>query len=807
MHDLRYAFRLIRQNWAFSLTVIVILALCIGANTAVLSVVNAAMVRPLDYPDPSRLASVVSYGKDYGTSKDYGSSHDGRTWELIKERVPSIDAAVCGGGFGGGVNMGVNGNGVFVKQQRVSAGFFRVLGIAPKIGREFNDLEDRRGGPSVVLLSHALWQKYFQADPSIVGRGILLRGEPYTVIGVIPAGVHFDGPAADLWTPVRPSKTGEGSGSNYGIVARLKPGVNWTQASAELNALVQELKKQGSYSKDATVHLGVISLQEGITGDLRQPLKMLWAAVAAVFILGCVNIGGMLLARASGRVGEIATRLALGAPIGRIVRQLLVESTTLGLIGGVAGVAVGYASLQGLKLLGANAYSFLDTVTLDWRVLLATLALTIAAGIGFGLVPAWQAAHVDLRSAQTGTRTVAGRKRFISLGSLVGGQVALAVPLLIGAGLLLRTFLYLWNLNSGFDPNHVLTARFSLQDARYATSPKMNRLFDQVIDRMHQIPGIESAAASLSLPYERGLNNGIRLPGQTQSQITDFTYVTPEFFSALRIPLRQGRLFTPSDGPASERVAIVNQAFVSRYFKNGDALGQPLRSGKDQLVIVGIVGNVLEKRAGWGDYGPVAEVATMYIPAAQASDDFLFVHVWFSPNWIIRSSLPEFQIKAAVENATRSIDPLLPMAEFRSINDIKSESLSEQRFLAALVDALGALAILLTTLGIYGLIANLVAERTKELGIRLALGSSTNQAVWTALRPGLLWVCAGVVVGAAASFALERFLKSFLWGVQSSDPTTLIGVAAGLLAATAIASLIPSGKIARLNPADTLRSE
>ncbi|MBZ5606560.1 MAG: ABC transporter permease, partial [Acidobacteriia bacterium] len=739
MRDLRYALRLIRQNWGFSLTVIAILALCIGANTAVLSVVNAAMFRPLDYPEPERLGAVAS--RAFGREGEFTSdSHDGRTWELIKERVPSLDGAVYGGGFGGGVNMGVNGAGVYVKQQRVSAGFFHAIGIAPEIGREFNDLEDRAGGPAAVILSHNLWKKYFHGDPGVVGRGILLRGEPYTVIGVIPAGFRFADVAADVWTPVRPSRTGEGGGSNYGVIGRIKPGATWVQASSELNALVPELKRQRTYSKDAKVQLELIGLQQDLTSELRQPLKMLWAAVAAVFILGCVNIGGMLLARASGRVGEIATRLALGAPIGRIVRQLLVESTTLGLIGGAAGIGVGYACLQGLKILGADAYSLLETVDLDWRVLLATLALTVIAGIGFGLVPAWQAAHVDLRSAQTGTRTVAGKKRFVPLGALVGGQVALAVPLLIGAGLLLRTFLYLWNINPGFDPNHVLTAQFSMQDARYKTAAAMSRMYDEVIDRLRQQPGIEAVAASLTLPYERALNDNVQIPGYDRPQITNLTYVTPEFFTALRIPLQQGRLFTRGDGASSDKVAIVNQAFANLYLKNG-ALGQPLGgSEKSRRTIVGVVGNVQEKRAGWGDFGPVAAVPTMYMPAAQAGDEFMFVHVWFSPNWIVRSSLPQREVAATVERVTRSVDPLLPVAEFRSINDIKSATLAEQRFLAALVDALGGLAILLTTLGIYGLIANLVAERTKELGIRMALGASTKEAVWTAVRPGLLWV-------------------------------------------------------------------
>jgi predicted permease len=803
MHDLRYALRLIRQNWAFSLTVIFILALCIGANTAVLSVVNAAMVRPLDFPEPDRLATVTTFG-----TEDMNTSQDGRTWELVKERVGSIDAAVSDfGGIGGGVNMGVNGSGIYVKQTRISTGFFRVLGVAPQMGREFNEIEDRAGGPAVVILSDSLWRRYFHADPSIIGRGILLRGEPYSVIGIMPAGFRLAGQPIDIWTPLRPSHSGEGSGTNYGIFARLKPGVSWAQASAELDSLVPELKRLGSYSKAAKVHLGLISFQQGLTEEIWQPLKMLWIAVAAVFVLGCVNIGGMLLARASGRIGEIATRLAVGAPISRIVRQLLIESTTLGLIGGIAGIAVGYASLQGLKILGADAFSFLQSVDLDWRVLLATLALTIVAGIGFGLVPAWQSAHVDLRSVQSGSRTVAGRKRFISLGALVGGQVALAVPLLIGAGLLLRTFLYLWNLNPGFDPNHVLTAKFSLLDARYKTSANMNRLYDTVIDRLHQTPGIEAAAASLSLPYERGLNDGIKLPGDDQFRITNFNYVTTEFFAALHVPLIQGRFFTNADSARSERVAVVNGAFVKRYFKNGNALGQPLRSGKAQLMIVGIVGDMMEKRAGWGDFGPVALVPTVFIPAAQAPDDFLFVHVWFSPNLIVRSALSDHEIVAAIENSLRSADPLLPVSAIRSINDIKSQALAEQRFLAALVDVLGALAILLSTLGIYGLVANLVAERTKELGIRLALGSSTSAAVWTALRPGLIWVLSGVAIGAAGSFALERVLKTFLYGVQPSDPVTLLLVSAGLLGATAIASLVPSGRIVRLNPADTLRTE
>jgi predicted permease len=799
MHDLRYAFRLIRQNWGFSLTVIAILALCIGANTAVLAVVNGAMLRPLPYPESDRLTEIVAKyrfeGKE-GTVNNF----DGTVWEAIRDHASALDSAVFSDGASG-VNLGVNGSGVYVRQQRVCAGFFGVLGVRPLVGREFIADEDRPKGAPVVILSHALWQKFFHGDPSVIGRGILLRGEPYTVVGIMPAG-FTSGAKADIWTPIHPSRTGEGGGSNYDIIARLRQGVSWQEASAQLAAITEDLKREGVFHKDKSALLDIIPLLEGRTSDLRQPLMLLWAAVGFVFILGCVNIGGMLLARASGRVGEIATRLALGAPFSRIVRQLLIESTLLGLLGGVAGAVAGWAALAGLREFGALTFPFLETITLDGRVLAATLVLTLIAGIAFGLAPAWQATRVDLRSAQSGSRGVAGRKRFISLGALVGGQVALTVPLLFGAGLFLHTFLHLWSLNSGFDPNHVLTAKFSIADARYQTAAQMTQFYDKVFARLHETPGIEAAAVALSLPYERALNDGVKVPGVERTVITNLTYVTPEYFTAFRIPLLRGRAFSIADSVDSAKVCIVNQAFVKRYLMTGDALGQPLSDG----VIVGIAGDVLEGRAGWGDAGPVAAMPEVYIPATQAYALSL-LHTFMSPSWIVRSSLDGAQVSKAIEDATRSADPMLPMAAFRSVRDVKLESLTFQRFLAALAGTIAGLAMVLSVMGIYGLISNLVTERTKELGIRMALGSGVGRAINVALRPGLIWVLGGVVVGSAAAFGFERFLKSYLYGVQPGDPITLFAVGAGLLLATALASLIPASRIARLNPADTLRSE
>jgi putative ABC transport system permease protein len=795
MHDLRYAFRLIRQNWGFSLTVIAILALCIGVNTAVLAVVNGAMLRGLPYPEPERLTQIVAKF----SLGNFVDNFDGTVWEAIRDHASSLDAAVYSGA--GGINFGVNGTGLYVKQQRVCAGFFRVLGIRPLIGREFTLDEDRSGGAPTVILSHALWQKYFHGDPSVIGRGILLRGEPYTVVGIMPAGFRSD-VHADLWTPIRPSRAGEGGGSNYEIMARLRPGATWQEASGQLAAITEDMKRQGTFHKAKASRLDIVPLLEGRTSDLREPLKLLSAAVGFVFILGCVNIGGMLLARASGRIGEIATRLALGAPFSRIVRQLLMESSVLGLLGGFAGVLVGWGALAGLRQFGSLTFPFLETVEIDWRVLAGTLLLTLIAGIAFGLAPAWQATRVDLRSAQSGSRGVAGRKRFISLGALVGGQVALTVPLLFGAGLFLHTFLHLWNLNPGFDPNHVMTAKFSFQDARYQTPAKMTQFYDKVLMRLRETPGVESAAVAISLPYERALNDQVKVPGLDQPGITNLTYVTPDYFTALHIPLLQGRGFSPADSVDSAKVCIVNQAFVKWYFKNGDALGQPISDG----VIVGIAGDILEARSGWGDFGPVAAVPEVYIPATQTYA-LSMIHTWLRPSWIVRSPLDGAQVAKAIEEAVRSADPMLPMAAFRSVRDLKSESLTFQRFLAAVAGTLAGLAMVLSAMGIYGLISNLVTERTKELGIRMALGSGVGRAIQVALRPGLIWVLCGVVVGTAAALGLERYLKSFLWGVQPGDPLTLAGVGIGLLLATALASLIPASRIARLNPADTLRSE
>lgn len=805
--DIRYALRLLRQSWAFSLVAVLILALCIGANSAVLSVVDAAMVRPLPYPDPARLVHVVTiFPHD---PAPFETSADGTTLQLVRDDVSSLRVAAYGYAGSGGVNMDVHGTGIFVRQGRVSAGFFGVLGVHPFLGRGFTPAEDRAGGPDAVVLSYRLWKKYFAADRHVLGRSLLLLGAPHTVVGVMPARFRWNGDV-DLWTPLRPSTTGEGEGSNYGVIARLLPGSTLQQARTQLARVTADIHRRGglSYGSHSHVRLGLVSLQAAVTQDLRQPLRILWIAVAGIFLLGCVNLGGMLLARASGRTSEFSTRLALGATPGRILRQLLWESLVLGLAGGVAGLGVGYAGLSALQNLGRRAFPFLQYVTLDWRVVLATFLLTLLAALAFGLLPAWHAARSDPRLAQTGSRTIAGRRRHLPLGAMVAAQVALAIALLMAAVLLLRTFLFLWNFPTGFQPDRVVAAQFSLQDARYDTAQKVNLLFNTVIDRLDRTPGIRYAAATLTLPYQRALNSGFRFPGSSQGHVINEAYVTPEYFSALGIPVLRGRAFTQADGPRARLVAVVNRAFVVRYMQGRRTQGAEIDMGSGNRQIVGVVGNVVGGNPGWGNLGPISDYPVVYIPAAQTSGAFFrLVHVWFSPSWVVRGVLPQRDVVRELDAAVRAADPRLPMPEVRSFRALKTAALDRQRLLASLVDALAALAVVLTALGIYGLIANLVTERTRELGIRVALGSTNARAAWTALAPGLRWVAAGAAAGAVVTFGLDTLLRRFLWGVRPGDPLSLVAVALGFLAVTAVSSLIPALRVLRIHPAETLRAE
>jgi len=808
--DLRYAARVLRKSPTFTAAAVATLALCIGANTAIFSVVDAVLLRPLPYPHPEQLFSVARHFQGKG-AESYQTNVWGGLWEALRDHATYLDRAVFSDGSMG-VNFASGGRVEYVKQQRVSAGFFRVLGITPRMGREFSVEEDRAGGPAVTVLSYALWQRVFHADPAIVGQAVTLRGEPYTIVGVLPEQFQSSVPA-DLWTPLRASRSGEGAGSNYAIVARLGSGATWAQANGQIESIGRPLMRQ--FGQDpATERLRLISFQRGLTYDLRRPLLILWAAVGLVLLIGCVNIAGLLLARAAGRTRELATRMALGSGRAALIRQLLAESVLLGLCGGAAGAALGWLGVRALKFLAQDSLNVWQTVELDWRVLAATAGASVLAGVLFGLYPAWVASRLEIRAALgEGGRGVAGGRNPWPRRVLVAGEVALGVVLLVGAGLLIRTFAYLRGLNPGFDARSVITAHLSLQDARYATGERVNRLFDQSLARIRELPGVESAAVALSLPYERALNSGFkRLDGRhvdTDYQITNMFYATPEVFRALRIPLLRGREFTAADNSAAAGVAIVSEAFVKMYLRGDDPLGRHLDLfGDDKREIVGVVGDIQQK-SGWGeDLGPLAPMPDLYIPAAQTDGKaFQLLHTWMTPSWIVRTTGPAEGVIPGMQRALASVDPQLPFAGFQGMEDVRYRALAPERLQAALLGALAGLALLLSAVGIYGLIANSVTERSRELGIRMALGATVPQAMRAVALPGVLLALAGVVVGSVLAGFAARLLRHLVWGVRPGDPLTFCAVGFGLLAVAAAASFLPTLRVTRLSAAETLRQE
>ena len=807
--DLKYGWRQLVKAPGFTLTAVLTLGLAIGANTAVFSLVDAVLLKSLPYPNPDRLATLMMTVTRNGAVIGENDAHTGRVWEAIRDHATTVDAAVLSG-LSARISLVLGDRAVVIAPQRVSAGYFRVLGVAPAMGREFNSDEDRAGGPAVTVLSDRLWRSTFNADPAVLGRTVLLKGEPHEVVGIMPAAFRTS-VDADLWTPIRPGTTGEGANQNYGIVARLKDGVTWAQASAEMAAVADPALNP---RLDAMGRHFLAPMQDALVGDVRLPLLLLSGAVGVVLLVACVNLAGLLLARAGRRSREIATRLAIGGDRPAVIRQLLIESVLLAICGGAAGVVIGAAALEGLK---ASATDLLLTpwgqVALDTRVLSVTLALTALTAMLFGLVPAIQASRLDVQAAlaEGGTRSVAGGARGWPRRLLVVAEVALGVVLLVGAGLLIRTFAYLQSRPPGFDPRQVIVATASLDDARYAQHERIEQLFDRSVERLRAIPGVESVAISLGLPYQRILNMGARVIGPTGNPsdfvFTTLTYVTPGYFETLRLPLERGRALSAADARTAAPVAVVNEAFARRYFRDREAVGGYISSNGVSRQVVGVAANV-QQRGGFQNFGPVDAVPAVYLPFAQfPAGGLRTIHGWFSTAWIIREARDGTVTDQALRRAMAEVDSQLALSPIRSVDYLRAESLSRQRTMMLLVAALGGLALFLAAIGIHALIASAVTERTRELGIRMALGATVRQTVIDAARPGIVMALAGLAIGCALAWGATGLIRNLLWGVRENDPVTFVAVIGVLLAVAIAASVLPALRVRKLDPVSLLRSE
>jgi predicted permease len=814
LRDLKYALRQLWRNPGFTFAVLLTLAFAIGANTAVFTMVNALLLRPLPYPHPERLGSLVTHYDGFtskgGTISEDDNSADGETWELVRDNVPAVVAGATAGARG--VNLQVGNNVRYVREERVSARYFDALGVPPIFGRSFTEEEDRPKGPKVVILSYELWQSLFGSTQEALGQPVTLKGEPYTVVGVLPARTQTTY-KADLWTPLRPSRHGEGEGNNYGVILRLRDGASWTQANSQLAPLrPKTLEDFQKHQSKGHAWLFSLPLQQDFARERTAPVYILMSAVAFILLIAGANLAGLMLVRVARRSGEIATRLALGATRASVLRQLMMEPLLLAVMGGLIGVGVAVGGLQWLTRLVPAYMIPVGGLSIDHRVLGFAAGISLFCSLLIGILPALELRRMDIRSSMT-----AGTSRSSSPGMrrrtrqvLIAGEVTLTVVLLAGAGLLIRTLVYLQTQPPGFDASNVLTAKVSLDDARYRDSAAFHKLLQQSLAEMKRIPGVESAAVGLSLPYERGLNNGVAVAGGQfagTQQVSSGAYVTPEYFQAMRIPVLAGRVFSESDTADSEKVALVNSTFARRFLGPGEPVGRHIKSNGITYTVVGMVSDVT-KRPGVMGNAPLEKEAMYYVPATQMSQPMVnLAHVWFQPSWLVRTSGPIAGLTEAMQKALAQADPTLPFAGFQSLKELQAEALQQQRFEVLLLGVLAALALVLSLVGVYGLVSNMVVQRTREIGIRMALGSTIGEAMIEIGSSGIVAVAFGLVGGLALAALSLRVMRSELYGVKTYDPLTITAVLALLTLTALAAAFAPTRRIAKIDPSSTLRAE
>lgn len=808
--DLSFSLRQLRRAPGFTLAAILTLALAIGANTAIFSVLNALLLQHLAYPQPERIGTIfrLVQGAD-----PYEGRHsiDGDAWAQLRDNVPSLLSAVSNG-QADGVNLQAGSHVEYVHAGRISAHYLDVLGLHPFLGHNFSEEEDTPHGPRTAILSFSLWRNTFAEDRGLVGRTIHLKGDSYTVIGILARDATTP-LNADVYTAIQPSANGEGGGSNYEVIARLRDGATWQQADAEINrawrSWAEELQKQ--YAPGAAVSFRSVPLQKAQTATLRPQALTAMFAAGFILLIACANLAGLTLVRMSRRTPEIAIRLALGASRWRVQRQLWVENLALAIIGGGAGIGIGFLALRGLLSLLPVGYLPVAGVPLDGVVLAFTLAVSVLTSLLFGMLPALVVRKVNIRSAMA-TRSLANPERLRLRQALIAGEVALTVVLLASAGLLIRTLIHLESLPAGFNPDGVMAAKASVDDARYHDPAAFHKLLDESIAAMERIPGVEHAAVALSLPYERVLNDSLTLgDGREAGQQVqaDVLYATPGYFATLQIPLLAGRAFTAADGPGTQRVAIVNQAFVRKFYHGKNPVGRTLQSGhSSKPVIVGVVTDV-PLASGLNPIAPLESEETYYIPAAQMNDanDLALLHTWFQPGWIVRTNGPIEGLTGQMQRALASVDPSLPFSGFYSMSDLEKKTLAAERVEVALLGSIAGLALLLSTLGIFALVATSVAQRTREIGIRIALGATVGQAMRSNAGVGIRATGAGLAIGLLGCLAALRVMRSVLYGVSVYDAPSLLAVVGILAGISVLATTLPTLRIAKIDPATTLRDE
>jgi putative ABC transport system permease protein len=794
--DLRYAARILIKQPGFTAVAVLTIALGIGANSAIFSVVNSVLLRPLSFREPERLIKIWETFLPGGQgSVSVPNLKDWREQNDVFTQIAAYQTA--------GFNLKGEESPERVVGATVSANFFEVLGVPPQFGRTFQSGEDEPGKNRIVVLSHLLWQRNFGGEPGIIGEDILLGGENYQVVGVMPQFFRFPSRLTELWVPLDIPPDYASRGNHFLLTfGRLKPHVSLEQAREQMVTIARRLEQQYP-DNQAGRSVKLIPLQEELVQNVRLALLVLLGAVGFVLLIACVNVANLLLARGAARRREVAIRTALGAGRGRLIRQFLTESVLLAVIGGVLGLGLGKL---GVNLLVSLAISYLpraSEVSLDSRVVGFTLLLSVLTGIIFGLVPAVQSARADVQSAlKDGGNAGASSQQNLLRSALVVAEVSAAMVLLVGAGLLIKSFLRLQQMDAGLRPENIITLGINLPQAKYSTSQAMDNFYQQLIDRVSSLPGVQAAGIINLLPLQQwGTNGDIHIEGDPpyppgQAPLAELRVVSPDYFRALGIPLIAGRFLNARDQENSERVVLINQALARRYIPNKDPIGKRLGRGDNTwMKIVGVVGDVRQSGL-TQDARP-----EIYTPYAQTTDFKRNVSV------VVRASSEPTSLISSIRREVRNVDPNQPIYNIKSMETVISESISDRRLNMLLLGIFAAVALILAVIGIYSVMSYVVTQSTREIGIRMALGAQAADVLKLVIGNGIVLALVGVGIGLGGAFALTRLMASMLYGVTTTDPLTFLGVAVLLMVIAALACYLPARRATKVHPMVALRCE
>jgi predicted permease len=817
LKDLKHSLQMFRKSPTFTLAAVAALALGIGTNTAIFSVVNAVLLKPVPFPDPDRLVMLMNTSPQ-GT---FPAASPAKFAHWRKQTAVLEDVTAFR-------NVTVNFTGGEVPEQlrssQVSVDYFKLFGAPVILGRRFMAEEDLPKGEKVAVISEGLWQRHFGRDPGVIGKPILLGGDPHTVIGVVGSSFNISefGPPPELWTAFQLDPASSDQEHYFQVAGRIKPGVALEQAQAELQTSATAFRDRFPNALGPKDGFSVQRFQEAFVANVRPILLVMLSAVSFVLLIACANVANLLLVRATGRKREIAVRAAMGAGRGRILRQLLTESVTLSVIGGALGLLLGTLGIRtllaintaGLPRLGASG----SALAVDWRVLGFTIVVSIGTGVLFGLIPALQSSKADLNMAlkESSGRSGSGFRQNKARAILVVTEVALAMILLVGSALLIRTSLALRAVDPGFDVKNVLTMRMSLAGPRVAKSQTVDLMIRQGVERLRALPGVELASATCCVPLQGGYGLPFTIVGRALEGSNPYhgggawMNVSPGYFEVFKIPVRKGRVFQDRDDSAATPVVVINESMAKQFWKDHDPIGQQIVIGKGVMREFAseqpreIIGVVADSRDAGLNNNPGSK---MFVPQAQVPDLANALNLSIGPmSWVIRTRMAPASISQQVQEQLRQVTGL-PVSDVRTMEEIVSLSTSRQRFNMLLMTIFGASALLLAAIGIYGLMAYTVQQRTQEIGIRLALGAKTSEVQRMVILQGMILALAGVVIGIAAAYGLSRFISSFLFGVQNHDPVVFAGIPLLLILVILLAVWIPAMRASRVDPMVALRYE